>query len=167
MKVQEIMTREVGYCGPKASLADVAKLMWDKDCGAIPVVDAERKVIGMLTDRDICMAVATRNRLASEMQVGEVLSGTVVRACAPSDDAEAALDIMRQSRLRRLPVIGEDGTLQGILSITDLVLHTKGDGKKGDHLSRKRIIGALKAICEPPAAELSKEKERALGMASL
>lgn len=167
MKVQEIMTRDVGYCGPKASLADVAKLMWDKDCGVVPVVDAERKVIAMLTDRDICMALATRNRLASELTVGEVTGSTAVHACSPEDDAEDALEMMAREKLRRLPVIFEDGTLAGILSLNDMLLHTKRDGKKGERISRKRVLSALRAIGEPRAAELSEEQEQALQAAAI
>ena len=71
MKVQDVMTREVGFCRSEDSLATAATIMWEKDCGAIPILDAENRVAGMITDRDVCIAVGTRDKRASEIGVGE------------------------------------------------------------------------------------------------
>ena len=81
MKVQDVMTDEVQSCGPETNLATVAMQMWRGDFGAMPVV-ADRKVVGMITDRDICMAAATKHRDPANIRVKEVISGkcTVVRA---------------------------------------------------------------------------------------
>jgi CBS domain-containing protein len=65
MKVQDIMTQEVQCCGPDTNLAAAAKMMWDSDCGALPVVNIEGHLLGVITDRDICRAAATRNKPAS------------------------------------------------------------------------------------------------------
>ncbi len=66
MKVQSIMTRDVEACTAETNLADAAMIMWRNDCGVVPVVEEpDRRVIGLITDRDICMAVATKDRRAS------------------------------------------------------------------------------------------------------
>src|SRR5215213_4306396 len=109
MKVQDIMTADVEACGPESDLAEAAAIMWRKDCGSVPVVDAGRRIVGMITDRDICMAVCTRNKLATEMKVSEVISGKVY-ACAPTDKVGDALETMQSSQLRRLPVVDADGS---------------------------------------------------------
>lgn len=148
MKVREIMTAEVGSCGLETNLAAVAKVMWEKDCGAVPVLDSEGKAIGIITDRDICMALTTRNNLASEVTVGDVISGPV-KSCAPGDDVSDALGTMQSEQLRRLPVVDNDGRLVGILSLNDVILHSKqGKSKKGAHVSHGEVMDALKALSQ-------------------
>src|SRR5262245_38533403 len=73
MNVQNVMTSGVQFCGPDTNLATVAKIMWDTDCGVLPVLNVERQVLGMLTDRDICMACATKNRVPSEITARETV----------------------------------------------------------------------------------------------
>src|ERR1041385_5520229 len=107
MKVRELMTAEVKACSPDTSLAAAAGRMWEGDCGALPVVDDAGKFIGMITDRDICMAVATRHRLAGEILVSEVSSGAIY-VCQPDDDVQFALKTMRQEQVRRLPVVNAE-----------------------------------------------------------
>ena len=77
MKVQEVMNRQVHSCRPDTNLATAAAVMWDYDCGTLPVVDDAGHVVGMLTDRDIAMAAATQGRHAGEIPVRDVISGTV------------------------------------------------------------------------------------------
>ena len=146
MKVQDIMTANVESCGPESDLAAAAMIMWRRDCGSVPVVDTERKVVGMITDRDICMAIATRNKLASAIKVSEVISGRVY-ACAPDDDIKDALETMQSAQLRRLPVVDDDGALRGILSMNDVVLHSK-KGKSKKHVSHGDVMVTLKALAE-------------------
>jgi CBS domain-containing protein len=146
MKVQDIMTGDVETCSPESDLAAAAVIMWKRDCGSVPVVDESRRVVGMITDRDICMAVATRNKLASMIKVSEVISGRVY-ACAPDDSIRDALETMQSAQLRRLPVVDDEGTLHGILSINDVVLHSaKGRSKK--HISHRDVIATLKVLSE-------------------
>src|ERR1043165_922561 len=114
MKIQEIMTADVRCCGPDTNLAVAAKMMWDSDCGALPVLNVDGHVIGMITDRDICMASATTG--------WETVSGKNVYSCILSDDVHTALDIMKRERVRRLPVLDEEGLLQGIVAMNDFVL---------------------------------------------
>ncbi len=144
MKVQDIMTPDVQSCGPDTNLSTAAKMMWDSDCGALPVLSPEGKVLGMVTDRDICMSVATKNKAPFEVTVGETISGKAF-SCRPWDDVHAALELMKRERIRRLPVVDDDGILQGILALNDLVLNAQG-GKAKAQLSNDDVMDALKAI---------------------
>ena len=155
MKVKDIMTADVEACGPESDLAEAAMIMWRRDCGSVPVVDAGRRIVGMITDRDICMAVCTRNRLGTEMKVAEVISGKVF-ACAPDDNIHDAMETMQSSQLRRLPVVDADGTLRGILSVNDVVLHS-GRGKSKKHVSHRDAMETLKALSEHRKADEGEE----------
>ena len=146
MKVRDLMNADTITCSPETNLAAAAGLMWDQDCGVLPVTDGEGKVIGLITDRDICMAVATRHRLASEILVGEVISGQVY-ACTPQDKIQDALQIMQQAKVRRLPVTNGDGRLQGLISISDIVREAE-EARSGQtpRLSYQDAIGTLKEV---------------------
>ncbi|MEW6544882.1 MAG: CBS domain-containing protein [Nitrospirota bacterium] len=65
MKVRDVMTSPVQYCAPETNPAEAATKMWDSDCGILPVVDSTGRVVGLITDRDICMAAATRRKPVS------------------------------------------------------------------------------------------------------
>jgi CBS domain-containing protein len=158
MKVQEIMTSEVGTCGPESDLAAAATIMWGRDCGCVPVLDDERKVIGVITDRDICIAVSTRNRRASEIKVSEVISGQVY-ACSPEQDVKDVLRTMHDEQLRRLPVIDSEGVLRGIISINDMVLHSE-KGKSRKHISHKDVMDTLKALCAHRAQKRTESQQQ-------
>lgn len=141
MQVSELMTTDVAACAPGTNLAEASKLMWDYDCGILPIVDAVGHVAGMITDRDICMAVATKDRLASRISAGEVTNGHVI-GVAPSDEVAVALDRMRQRQVRRLPVIDDHGALKGIVSMNDIVLF--GDAKSA---TPEAIVETMRAVC--------------------
>ena len=157
MRVQDVMTENVRFCSPDTNLAAVAETMWENDCGALPVVDAHAQPVGMLTDRDIAIALGTRNRQASEIRAGEVMSGAVY-GVAPTDDVHTALKLMRKEKVHRLPVIDKDGTLKGILSLNDVALQAAhSNGAKTPELKYEDVVSTLKAICEhrhPAAKEL-------------
>jgi CBS domain-containing protein len=163
MRVREAMTNRVESCSPETNLATVAGLMWEKDCGVLPVLDVSGKIIGMITDRDICIAVASRNRLASEIRVSDVMSSHVY-SCRPDDDIEDALKIMEEGNVLRLPVISDDGELQGVLTIYSVVLHAGNDKSKKSHsLSSERVVGTLKRISGSRFKKPSEERATAQG----
>jgi CBS domain-containing protein len=146
MKVKDLMTSDVKSCGPMTDLATAAKIMWEGDCGAVPVTDERGKVIGMITDRDICIAAATRSRLEGEIPVQEVISKNLY-TCTPGDDVRAALDTMKSRKVRRLPVVGHDGQLAGILSIHDLALQARS-GRTQD-LTNEAVLDTFVTITAP------------------
>ena len=151
MRVLDVMTIDATTCPPGASLAEAAGLMWECDCGVIPVVDEDEKVVGMITDRDICMAAALTGRDLSNLDVGSVISG-LVTTCKSEDDVQSALATMREKQLRRLPVIDADGKLQGVLSLNDLVLKVEQD-KKTQGLTYIDVIDTYRAICQHRVGE--------------
>jgi CBS domain-containing protein len=159
MKVQEVMTKTVRPCAPDDDLATAAMILWDHDCGVAPVVDAAGKVVGVITDRDICMAVATKLRSPVDITVGEVSSGRA-HTCRPEDDLAAALGTMRAVRVRRLPVVDDEGTLQGILSINDLVLRA-GEGGKTPGFPDREVMDTLRAICAHSSEYLGEARAQA------
>jgi CBS-domain-containing membrane protein len=155
MKVQDVMNSKVQSCQPTTNLAAAAAVMWDHDCGALPVVDEAGQVLGMITDRDIAIAAATKGRPAGEISVREVISGTVY-SCAPDDDIHAALKTMRQSKVRRLPVANAAGQLQGILCMNDIALRAEEvHGKHVPELSYDDAVSTLKAVCEHRPAHVA------------
>ena len=120
MKVKDIMTLDPTTCEPDTNLAAAAELMLEADCGILPVVENGR-LAGVVTDRDMFIALATRDRRASETMVGQV-AGTQVFTCAPDDDVQSALATMKLHRVRRLPVRGFGETVVGIVSMNDILL---------------------------------------------
>lgn len=148
MKVHDVMTEEVKFCGPETNLAAAAAMMWESDCGALPVVAGEGKAIGMITDRDIAIALGTRNKQAAEIPVQAVMSGRLF-AAHPDEDIHTALKLMRKEKIHRLPVINAEGRLEGILSLNDVALQAvHPDGKATPELNYEDVVSTLKAVCE-------------------
>ena len=120
MRVDDVMTRDVQTCQPETDLSKVAMQMRQGDCGVLPVVASSGEVVGMITDRDICMAAVTKHCDPASIRVSEVISGNVY-ACSPDADIHTAFNIMWQKHVRRLPVVtAEGGKLVGILSMNDV-----------------------------------------------
>lgn len=146
MKIRDIMMSTPKYCRPDTNLAAAVELMWKNDCGFLPVVDFENRVVGVITDRDICIALGTRNQRASEIFVREVMAERVY-ACAMEEDIRTALKTMETHQVRRLPVVNADGKLAGVLSIGDLTLHAeKKEGRKIPDLSTEDVVETYQGI---------------------
>lgn len=141
MKIANLMTADPITCLPSTNLAEAAALMLRGDCGILPVVDLGR-LCGVVTDRDLFIAVATRDRLPSTVTVGEVMKGPLV-TCGPDEDVEIVLGLMKQHAVRRIPVLGFGGTVVGIASLNDIVLAV-GERKAVHGAS---VINTLQAIC--------------------
>ena len=140
MKVRDLMTSDVRACRAETNLAEAGRDMWEGDCGALPVVSDEGRVIGMITDRDICIALATRGGSADRIAVREVAQGHAY-TCLPDDDATAALQTMKAHKIRRLPVVDAEGHVRGILSLNDVVTHAGA-------ASPTEVVSTLASICE-------------------
>jgi CBS domain-containing protein len=141
MKVKELMTVDPKTCSPETSVAEAARLMWEGDCGILPVVK-DGELVAVVTDRDMYIALATQNARASRVTVGAV-ARTLPVTCAPEDDVRDALAAMKHARVRRLPVVGFGNSVLGILSINDIVL-AAGDARA---VSNADVIETLQAIC--------------------
>ena len=145
MKVKDLMTTDVKRCSPDTNLAAAARIMWEGDCGAVPVTDERGHVVGVITDRDICIAAATRPRTEGEIAVKDVISNAAY-TCEPGDDVRAALETMKARKVRRLPVVEQGGRLVGIVSIHDIAEQSRN--RTGD-LSPDSVLDAFIAITAP------------------
>jgi CBS-domain-containing membrane protein len=102
-------------------------------------------VLGIITDRDICVALGTRDRRPSELTAQQVMSREVA-SCRTTDDIHAALTIMKTRQVRRVPVLGEGGELEGILCVSDLILDARHDDGSKPQLSYEDVMNTLKSI---------------------
>lgn len=147
MKVKDIMTRDPSVCDLNESLAEAARMMWEADCGVLPVLKDGKEVVGLITDRDICMAMAMRDSNPATVSAEAVITGEVY-SVEPEDEIQKALELMQQHRVRRLPVVDSEGELKGMLSMNDIVLKAerKGDGKTPE-IRYADVVDTYKAIC--------------------
>lgn len=149
MKVQDVMMRTPAFCSPETNLGAAVEILWNRNCGMLPILDSQQKVVGVVTDRDLCVALGTRNRLPGDIQVSEVASGNVY-SCKPEDDIHTALETLARQKVRRLAVINKTGVLEGILSMDDVVLHAQasGAGRTGE-LLHAEIVETLRQVYGP------------------
>ncbi|HEY8459479.1 MAG TPA: CBS domain-containing protein [Blastocatellia bacterium] len=124
MQVKDIMTREPACCTPDANLQDVARLMVECDCGEIPVVESKqnRKPIGVVTDRDICVRAVAQGKNPLEMTAGDCMSTPCVTV-TPEMSVEDCCRVMEENQIRRVPVVDENGVCCGIVSQADIAQH--------------------------------------------
>jgi CBS domain-containing protein len=146
MKVKEVMTQPALCCTAGTNVGAAVELLWVRNFGMLPVVGNDRKLLGVVTDRDICIAMGTRNRLARELTIGEIATQKVF-TCTPDDEIHEALQTMAEKQVRRLPVVSREGVPQGVLSMGDIITH--GELNKGERfcgLSSEEIIRSLEKI---------------------
>jgi CBS domain-containing protein len=150
--VARIMTATVATCSPSDSLARAVTLMWDRDVGCLPVVDDQGKVRGIITDRDAAIAACTRGQRMDDISVDSVMSRDVI-SCMPGDGVEQALALMRSRKVRRLPVVSDEGALVGLVTLNDA---SRGLMQRLDGVARAtgpaEVAVSLAAICEPRPA---------------
>jgi len=143
MKVAELMVEEVTACSPDDALNRAAQIMWENDCGCVPVVDRAARLIAMLTDRDICMAAYTRGGTLKDIKVSAAMSSELF-ACKPDDDLLEAQKMMRERQVRRLPVSDDKGRLVGVLSLNDVA---RAIARKA--VTKAAAADTLVKICAP------------------
>jgi CBS domain-containing protein len=149
MLVKDLMTRAVKTCRPVTSVGEAAATMRDAGCGCLPVVDAHGKVLGIVTDRDVCLLVA-RQRDPWDVPVSDIMSADV-RVCLPQDDLSVALVVMKEHGVRRVPVADARDHLKGLISIDDVIRQTGADDAA---VPAEAVLDVLRHICEAelPAA---------------
>lgn len=155
MQVSEIMTRDVASCVETDTLAEAVRLMAELDCGCIPVTAdrTSRRVIGIVTDRDVCLTSYRLEKPLAELCVRDSMTQPV-RTCSPEASASEAEYVMRDARVRRLPVVDEDGSMVGIVSLTDLAREAQHERKlQRPDVTRLEIGAALAEICTPRPRE--------------
>lgn len=138
MKVRELMETDVACADPHANAGVLAETLWNKDCAFVPIVDEHRRVLGVVTDRDMAIALGTRDRRAGELTAEELMSREVA-ICGQDDDVGRALATMQARQVRRLVVVDEDEALVGILSLTDIARRAAPKGE----VPYERVVGVL------------------------
>ena len=152
MRVKAVMTKNPSCCVPSDKAPRAASIMRDEDTGIVPVIDNEQsqRIVGVVTDRDLCMNVVAESRDPASVAVDDCMTTSVV-TCSPNDAVAKATELMKENQIRRVIVVDEQRRLQGILSMADLV--ERGDIKTGE------THDTLKKVSEPNA-EPSKPRAR-------
>lgn len=151
MKIEQLMSSPAKTCKQSDTLDCVARIMWESDCGIVPVIDDAGRAVGMITDRDICMAAYTQGKPLAEISVGTAASRTVFTV-HPGDSPRTAEKTMRDHKVRRLAVTDDGGRLLGVVSLNDLARHS---GRRASDLEPGDVAKTLAAICEPIAPTTS------------
>lgn len=146
MRIQDLMSRPAVTCAQDDSLDAAARLMWEHDCGTVPVLGDDGKVVGILTDRDICMAAYTQGRPLSAIRAATAMARQVY-SCHPDEAIEAAEELMADKHIRRLPVVDAEGHPVGVLSLNDLARSVASAGENDG--AQRAVVRTLAAICEP------------------
>ncbi|HEY6561870.1 MAG TPA: CBS domain-containing protein [Polyangiaceae bacterium] len=147
MKIGKVMSRRVRTCLVSDDANTATQTMWENDCGFLPVVDSEGRLCGVVTDRDLLMGAYTQGRALRDMTVGSVMSRNV-HTCASDDDVWHVERLMRSAQIRRVPVVGPEGSLVGIVSLGDLARSSQSSAAK-KALEGLALAKTLSAICQP------------------
>lgn len=143
MKIAQMMTKNVKTCRQTETLDVAVKLMWDHDIGAVPIVDDFGQVVGIVTDRDACMAAYTQFQPLHHLTCTVAMSKHVV-TCRPEDTDASVAKLMAKNKIRRIPVVDDQQRPTGIVSLSDLAL-TMAMGRE---IPAQEVAGTLAAICE-------------------
>jgi len=157
MKVSDVMTTEVETVQMNSTLEEVASIMKVEDVGAVPVVDEDDDLVGIITDRDIVVRCVAEGKDPAETNVEDVLSHEL-ETIEPDADVEEAARVMSDRQIRRLPVC-QDGELVGMVSIGDLAVKTPRIEASGEAL--REISQGVKGESTMPAARPERARVRA------
>jgi CBS domain-containing protein len=150
MQAKELMTTPAYTCGIDDAASVAAQIMWDHDCGVVPVVDADGHIVGVVTDRDLCMAAYFQGAPLSNIHVATAMAHDVC-TCGPDDEIHDVERCMAEHQVRRVPVVDPARVPIGMLSVSDVALglHRAGNGSIKPH---QELIATVAAICQPRAA---------------
>ncbi len=150
MKVKDLMTTDVKRCSDFATFNTAAHMMWDYDIGCVPIVDKEDHVVGMLTDRDICMSAYLQAVPLTAALVTTAMSKEI-SFCRPDDEIATAEKLMREKQIHRLPVVDADGKLLGLISLNDIAREAASETelRKPRQVTDAEIIQVIASVCAP------------------
>jgi len=149
MKVKSVMNKQVATCIPTDSLGAAAEIMWNKDCGVVPVVEpGSQRLLGVVTDRDLAMAALLSNRPTDADRVGDAMT-TKLFTCREEDDLREAHDTMREHQVRRVPVVGDGGQLVGLVCLSDLVREAFATRAAAAARRQRECARTLAAVSRP------------------
>jgi CBS domain-containing protein len=145
MQIRDVMTTSPACCIPNDTVIRAARIMKEMDTGIVPVVESDRsrKLVGVVTDRDLCLWVVAEGQDPKTVQVQSCMTTHLV-SCEPDEAVEKAMDLMREHLIRRILVVDRQGLIQGVVSIADVV--------RNSDLSSTTIHETLKQVSEPTTA---------------
>jgi CBS domain-containing protein len=146
MEVDKLMTHGVRTVGPGDTMNQAARIMWENDCGVVPVVDGGGKPVAMITDRDICMAAFMQGKPLAEMPVSVACSRGVVTV-RDHDSIEVAEAVMQEHQIRRVPVVDAQDRLVGVLAMSDLARSFQMT--EGTSVTPREVAKTLAAVSQP------------------
>ena len=130
MKAQDIMSKDPMCVTPDTPLVEAARIMKTENIGVVPVVEStgSKRLVGVLTDRDIAIRAVAEGRDGATTSVGHVMTSDV-RTSAASDSVEDVMELMGREQVRRIPIVDESGALVGIIAQADIVIEARDDRK--------------------------------------
>jgi len=144
MRVADIMATHLVSCAPETPIVEVAQLMCDNDCGAIPVLEDGGRPVGILTDRDITCRAVAEGRDVTGLQAAQVMSRAVITV-SPDTSIEACCEVMEKNQLRRVVVIDELGVCCGMVAQADLARRAPKDD----------TVAVVRAVSKPTGRSVS------------
>lgn len=167
MNINEIMSIDVKTCMPSSNLQEVAGLMWNNDCGAIPVVNEQNIPLGIVTDRDITMAAMLNQKPLWALTAAEVIQNQNLCSCQQNNSLQECLNMMKEEGVRRVIVTNADDTLAGIVSIGDVLAFTGNSISRGKkhaaQIKHEPVLSMLKHVSahhmqpEHPLTQMKKD----------
>lgn len=151
MRVHEIMSKPAVSCRTIDMINRAAQLMWDHDCGMVPVLDEAGKVAGVLTDRDVCMAAYTEGKRLQDIPVSHAMASNIY-CCRADDPLENAERLMSEGQFRRLPVVDAEGRPVGVISLADIARYAANHSTEDD--GALEIIKSIAFISQPRRPKL-------------
>lgn len=145
MNVLDVMSREPRAVRTVDRLDEAARILWEQDCGFVPVVDGDHTLVGVLTDRDLCMASYTQAKAVANVPVLAVMARELT-TCQPEDSLAVAMDKMAAAQVHRLPVVDERGVLVGVLSSSDLIQFAAA---RPTAMAAAKVLATVAAITKP------------------
>ena len=157
MRIGDIMSRPVVVTRPDDTLEEAARLMWECDCGFVPVVDQENHVTGAVTDRDICMAAYTKGKALRDLRVSDAMAREV-HSVREQDDVKLAERVMAEKQVRRLPVVDRDACPVGVVTLGDVARFAarQQTGRAGG----QEVASSLAEISKPRQPQMQASEQR-------
>ena len=151
MRIKHVMTKDPHCCLPSDSAAKAACIMREEHAGVVPVIESadNRRIVGVVTDRDLCMNVVAEGRDPQTTTVEECMTTRVV-TCSANDSIEKATELMRENQIRRVPVVNDACELQGIVSLGDVVERATVKSTQ-THETLKSVSAPTNAASKPRA----------------
>lgn len=152
MQVQDLMSEPVITCRPDDTLKEAARLMWERACGVLVVVDDAGSLVGVITDRDIAMGALHQDRLLAEIAVDDIMEGASLLTCRTDDDVNTVLGLMIANKVRRVPVVDEGRVVVGLLSVDDVAAVAQRSQDGAPDVDAAAVAALLSTTVHPSAS---------------